>query len=227
LDLSPVAVGDHNNSNNSNNKSSLGMKMKKQKESVLNAEWKIRVKHPTVETADSHSSQVRAMRLTKMPDKKTFDEHVEDVRDDDKNDHQQRVEELERVAEQKETKPLYARLSRNQKLGIGTGAVLVIGFFGAVSNPTQPFLGFSTMGVLTMTALLLTISKHGVAFRKEASENMEAFRKEVSENMETPQQQNQQQTKMGSSQVEQIVCQNCGWKNPKTNNYCHDCGNEL
>lgn len=151
-----------------------------------------------------------------MPDKKTFDEHVEDVRDDDKNDHQQRVEELERVAEQKETKPLYARLSRNQKLGIGTGAVLVIGFFGAVSNPTQPFLGFSTMGVLTMIALWLTISKHGVAFRKE-----------VSENMETPQQQNQQQTKTGSSQVEQIVCQNCGWKNPKTNNYCHDCGNEL
>lgn len=208
-------MGDHNNSNNSNNKSSLGMKMKKQKESVLNAEWKIRVKHPTVETVDSHSNLVRAMRLIKMPDEKTFDDHVEDVRDEDKNDHRQRIEELERVAEQKETKPLYARLSTNQKLGIGTGAVLVIGFFGAISNP-QPFLGFSTMGMLTMIALWLTISKHGVAFRKGISENMEA-----------PQQQNQQQTKTDSSQVEQIVCQNCGWKNPKANNYCHDCGNEL
>lgn len=188
--------------------------MKKQKESALNAEWKILVKHPTVGTADSHSNRLQVGDLMKMPDKKTFDEHVEDVRSNDKTDHQKRIEELERVAEQKDTTPLYAR-PINQRIGIGVGAVLIAGLVGAITNP-EPLAGFFGMIIVAVGAVWLFVSKHGVAFRKEVTENMEAR-----------QQQNQQQTGNDSSQVEQIVCQNCGWKNPAINDYCHDCGNEL
>ena len=42
---------------------------------------------------------------------------------------------------------------------------------------------------------------------------------EVLEEME------QQQSSSKSDQKK--ICQNCGWQNPKDNNYCHDCGGEL
>ena len=38
---------------------------------------------------------------------------------------------------------------------------------------------------------------------------------------------NQQQQQASSSSEAKVVCSSCGWKNPKSNNYCHDCGEEL
>lgn len=38
---------------------------------------------------------------------------------------------------------------------------------------------------------------------------------------------NQQQQQAASSSEAKVVCSNCGWRNPKSNNYCHDCGEEL
>jgi len=37
----------------------------------------------------------------------------------------------------------------------------------------------------------------------------------------------QQQTVGGEADESKRVCSNCGWQNPASNNYCHDCGEKL
>lgn len=49
---------------------------------------------------------------------------------------------------------------------------------------------------------------------------------EIQEEMDNQNMQQQQVGGQSSSQPTQI-CSECGWKNPKKNNYCHDCGSEL
>ncbi|WP_148290967.1 zinc ribbon domain-containing protein [Halorhabdus tiamatea] len=43
--------------------------------------------------------------------------------------------------------------------------------------------------------------------------------KDISEGLE--------QAQSSSKPNQKKICQNCGWQNPKDNNYCHDCGEEL
>lgn len=71
--------------------------------------------------------------------------------------------------------------------------------------------------------MLLTATKGGVAFRKEVTET---FREEMAENAQGASSQ-QQKTNMGETTSEEVICPNCGWKNPERNSYCHDCGEAL
>lgn len=41
---------------------------------------------------------------------------------------------------------------------------------------------------------------------------------------EAREQNNQQQMRVGSNSEPTKICSECGWKNPKGNNYCNDCG---
>jgi len=60
----------------------------------------------------------------------------------------------------------------------------------------------------------------------------EGGRKAVKEFIDTidldPGNQQQQQQRVGGKTSKPTkLCSECGWKNPKGNNYCHDCGKEL
>ena len=156
-------------------------------------------------------------------DNQSFRDQVEEVRDENRsesntndNEFEQRMEELEREAAKKDVEPLYTRLSDQAKAGAGVGLFIIGGILGAVSNPTQPIFAFFVIGILAAGVAWLTITKSGVAFRKQ-----------IAENAGNNNQQQQQQVSRGKKNERTVICQECGWKNPKQNNYCHDCGNEI
>jgi ribosomal protein L40E len=68
------------------------------------------------------------------------------------------------------------------------------------------FIGFTTLGMMIFT-------KEGRNATKEIIQ-------------EVQQGDNKVQVENTSTERKQI-CSECGWKNPKSNNYCHDCGSEL
>jgi membrane protease subunit (stomatin/prohibitin family) len=74
--------------------------------------------------------------------------------------------------------------------------------------------------------MMITMSKTGIALRREFVKIMEQSMEEAQQQQQNGTQQ-QQQNGTTQSQTEQVVCQSCGWKNPKANNFCHDCGNEI
>lgn len=88
----------------------------------------------------------------------------------------------------------------------GFALILILGWAFLLND--QPFLALIIIGVPIASLLLFTES--GQEFLKEISESME----------------NQQQQQQNSSKNKQI-CSNCGWRNPPSNNYCHDCGTDL
>lgn len=108
-------------------------------------------------------------------------------------------------------------ISSNQKIGVlASGIVLGIILTIAVDGG----LGmFTVYFILSLAFAAFVGTKQG---RKVAVEAVNDFNEEMQEYDE---QLNQQQQK-SSSQPKQI-CSECGWKNPKSNNYCHDCGTEL
>lgn len=95
--------------------------------------------------------------------------------------------------------------------GMVGGAFFVGGILGAVANPAEPLSGFFVIGLIVGGVAWSFATKSGKKFRTEFMENME----------------DAQQQQASSSSSPKVVCSNCGWKNPKTNNYCHDCGEQL
>lgn len=102
----------------------------------------------------------------------------------------------------------HEEVSQQTQWAIVVAAFLGGGFIGAIANPMQPVFAFIVMGAIF----------GGVAW-VFATESGKAFREEVES-------QQQQQQSSGSSEPK-VVCSECGWQNPKNNNYCHDCGAEL
>lgn len=151
-----------------------------------------------------------------MAEEKTFDDHVDDVRDSNDTEMGERIEELERKANRQDVEPLYSRLSVKQKWIVGAAAMLLVGIAGVAASPDQPLTSFLVFAPMTGIILWVTITKSGIAFRES-----------ISEELEDDSQQQQQQISTTQSQSNKIICQNCGWKNPAENNYCHDCGNEI
>jgi hypothetical protein len=133
----------------------------------------------------------------------SFRERVEEIRNERKEGREGRSGEVENFQEE---------ISQQGQWGIVVGTFLVGGILGAVSN-AEPVMGFFVGG--------LFFGGVAWAFATESGEN---FRKEFKENMEEAQQQQQQTS---SNSKPKVVCSNCGWKNPKANNYCHDCGEQL
>lgn len=143
----------------------------------------------------------------------SFDERAEETADDAKQSFRDRVEEIKRERESGKREGVQEETPQNVQWGIVAAAFLVGGILGAASNPAEPVSGFFVIGFIA----------GGVAWAF-ATESGKAFRKEFKENMDEMQQQQQQST---SSSQSKVICSNCGWKNPETNNYCHDCGEQL
>jgi hypothetical protein len=87
------------------------------------------------------------------------------------------------------------------------GGILIAGLAWLFILTNQPFIALLVLGGSLGGLMIFTES--GREFMQEISENME----------------NQQQQQSGSKGAK--ICPNCGWKNPKENNYCHDCGEKL
>lgn len=192
------------------------MTVTNRRESVLSVELKTLGKRRTVEIVDISSNQLVTTARQAMADDKTFDDHVDDVRESNDTEIDERIERLEEKANQRDVEPVYSRLSTKQKWIVGAVAMLLIGITGAAANPTQPLFGFIVLASTTGIVLWVTITKSGIAFRES-----------ISDELEDSSQQQQQRISTGQSQENTVVCQNCGWKNPNKNNYCHDCGNEI
>lgn len=134
--------------------------------------------------------------------------------DDSDQSFKEAVEEIRQTTEpEEENDDSQNGPSPQAQWGIVAGVFLVGGIFGAISNPSDPVSGFLVIGLIS----------GGVAWAF-ATESGRIFREEFMENMEQAQQQQQQNT---SNSKPKVICSNCGWKNPKGNNYCHDCGEEL
>lgn len=112
------------------------------------------------------------------------------------------------------------QLSDQTQWGIVAVAFLLGGSMGLFSNPTEPTYGFFLFGVTFGGATWLVLTDSGRQFRQEFSE----FKEEIAEEIDETKQQQQQ---IPSSSKPKIICGNCGWQNPKGNNYCHDCGEEV
>jgi len=210
-------------------------------ESVLIVDWKTPAMLPIVETVVLVSSlkmvtetatPPKTVVMAKMSDGKSFDEHVEDVRsediDEDVSEFKLEMKRLEQKEKNGDDLPLYARVSDEQRYAIGISTALIFAFYGVSVNPTEPFIGVVGgvfyWGILVFPIIWLVITKSGTAFRNGVTENVNESGQLQDYVLSQSQ---QQEIKTGSSQKEKIVCQSCGWKNPKTNKFCHDCGDEL
>jgi len=153
-------------------------------------------------------------------DQKEFEEHLDDIResdDPDENHIQERIERLDKIAEKEHNNPPYS-YSLPLRIGIGL-VVLVASFALAASMPAST--GMASRLFVVSFPLFLTLmvfSKTNIALRREFVRIMKNAAEEASQ---------EQQQSTPQSKTEQVVCQSCGWKNPKNNNFCHDCGSEL
>lgn len=109
----------------------------------------------------------------------------------------------------------YERTSPKTQWSIVVGVFIIFGFLGAVSNPQDPVFSFFVIGSIAGGVAWMMATESGVKVAK-------AMGNDIS-------QQGQQQQQVGgsSSSGGTVICSECGWKNPKSNNYCHDCGAEL
>lgn len=136
-----------------------------------------------------------------MSDKKSFDQHVEEVREEGEGGGQA---------------DFHKKTTSKFQWGIVVGISLLGGILGAFSNPMEPVSGFFVISFIFGGVAWAFATKSGAKFRKEFVDNIEGM-----------EQQQQQSVSTSSSTEQNMVCSNCGWKNPKSNNYCHDCGEEL
>lgn len=110
------------------------------------------------------------------------------------------------------------KLSQNEGIAILIssillGALLTLGVDGGIGAFVMYFL-----------SSLLIICLFGT---KAGRIEMKKFMEDMQEEMNNQNSQQQQQIGAQSSSQPTQVCSECGWKNPKSNNYCHDCGSEL
>lgn len=93
------------------------------------------------------------------------------------------------------------------------GGGLLMGIFGGAEGA---FLGFLAIGGLAM----LLGTKPGLELAHAGYLNYEKNKVSNADN------QQQQQVGHSASGAKQ-TCPQCGWQNPGSNNYCHDCGSGL
>jgi hypothetical protein len=96
-------------------------------------------------------------------------------------------------------------LLKGMLMGVGM-AIPIFGMGGAILNSSEPVSGF-------VSGMLLAIIL-GAIFIGVLMTDMSG----------SQQQQQQQQQQVGDSSESTIICPECGWKNPESNNYCNDCG---
>jgi hypothetical protein len=137
--------------------------------------------------------------------------------DDSELSFEEQVEEIREKGEGGEQGNFHEKTSAQLQWGIVAGISLLGGILGAFSNPAEPVSGFFVISFIFGGVAWAFATKSGTKFRKEFVDSMEEI-----------EQQQQEQSVSTSSNVDQnVVCSECGWKNPNSNNYCHDCGEEL
>ncbi|WP_277541310.1 hypothetical protein [Haloarcula laminariae] len=95
-------------------------------------------------------------------------------------------------------------------LSVGVGILLSFWF----SFSGNPLLG---LVVLVLGVVLpLTLTEYGREELRRAKEQYKAGKKE-----------SYSQPKQNTQSVSKQICKQCGWQNPRSNNYCIDCGEEL
>jgi Na+-transporting NADH:ubiquinone oxidoreductase subunit NqrB len=139
-----------------------------------------------------------------MSDEKSFDQHVEEVREEGEGGGQD---------------DFHEKTSSQIQWGIVVGFFVVGGILGTIFNPAEPASGFLVFGFLIGGVAWALATESG---RK----SLEEFA-DIIEEMDQQQPQQQQSVSTSSTVEKNVVCSECGWKNPKSNNYCHDCGEEL
>lgn len=101
------------------------------------------------------------------------------------------------------------------------GISLILAIWFTIASPENGLGAFISLLFLFLFLGFLVGTEGGRKAAKKAIEDMQ-------EEMENQNGQQQQQQVGGKSSSEPTqVCSECGWKNPKNNNYCHDCGSEL
>lgn len=108
----------------------------------------------------------------------------------------------------------YRKASKELQWGVVAAIFFIFGILGAVSSPQEPVSAFFIVGGIAGGVAWMLATESGVQVAK-------AWGIDIS------QQQNQQQATTSSSKSQNKICSNCGWKNAPSNNYCHDCGEEL
>jgi len=171
-----------------------------------------RVENIREERADDKQSDSSEEDPSQDDTNQSFDERVEEVGNDAKQSFREQVEEIKNARENGENKNFQGENSSNSQWGVVAGVFLVGGILGAASNP-DPIFGFFVIGFIFGGVAWAFVTESGKTFRKEFQKNMD--------NMQ------QQQQQSSSSSQPKVVCSNCGWRNPKSNNYCHDCGEKL
>lgn len=109
-----------------------------------------------------------------------------------------------------EEEPIYVKGTPAIRGGavIGIGVVVIV--FSAMIMPPESAV---VWGMMVSFVSAFAITQWGVVTRRVLSDHKQ----------DTGSQQQQQ----SSSSKPKQICSNCGWRNPQTNNYCHDCGAEL
>ena len=96
----------------------------------------------------------------------------------------------------------------------------VLGIFSAIvgSFSQDPVTGFIVFGAIGVLAGLAFLTEPGLVL-------METLSKELGENDNNLQQ--QQTVSSSKSSNPKKICQECGWQNSQSNNFCHDCGSKM
>jgi ribosomal protein L40E len=158
------------------------------------------------------SDQSFRERVEEIREERASDEsRVNTSKDPSEQSFPEIVEQIRQERASGERETFTEKTSAQAQWTIVAVAFLIGGILGAVSNPTQPATGFFVIGGIFA----------GVAWAF-ATESGKEFREEVQENMDEAQQQ-----QASSSSQPKRICSECGWQNPQSNNYCHDCGSEL
>ena len=108
----------------------------------------------------------------------------------------------------------------NASTDVDMGPAKAIGIFVGILFTLGLIIG--ALGAGEPGAALFILAIAGgifVALTKEGRKAGREFMKEL----EQANQQQSNSSKSGSTRV----CSNCGWQNPASNNFCHDCGSEL
>ncbi|WP_157969470.1 hypothetical protein [Haloplanus rubicundus] len=190
------------------------MMMTAQSVFALIAGWKIHPRQITAETADFLSKRRAATAMSDSPDNQfTFDQVDKSNAAEVRRYHEEKMErEAENIPEGQE--PLYLRGDPTLRGAVVFGLFILGTIIGVAMMPASPEAG-TIFGLMTAGAAWLTITRSGVVFRRTFRDH----------NMDLDT--NSQQQQQSSSSKPKQICSNCGWRNPRTNNYCHDCGTGL
>lgn len=113
-------------------------------------------------------------------------------------------------------KEFHEKASKKQQWSVVGGVFLIFGIMGSIGNPQQPISSFFLLGGFAGFCAWVMATESAAKLAKAM--NLDS-RSSTS---------NQQKTINSNNNNEPTkICSSCGWKNPKSNSYCHDCGSEL